>query len=140
MDKQPSEHEIDLVVTEGMTHKQKHSYYKKLRKQIAKEAYEQEKIRCESEKRDKREKEIQDKAKAKAFKKYGMTRKEKAINLVERMRTGVEKTQRSLEFMQKDLEQDLHNEGFEVGGNFPVKKKKETNDNNDFIDWALRIP
>lgn len=139
MDKQPSEHEIDLIVTKGMNNKQKHSYYKKLKKQIAKEAYEQEKIRCESEKRDKREKEIQEKAKAKAYKKYGMTRKEKAINLVERMKTGVEKTQRSLEFMQKDLEQDLRNEGFEIGN--PTKKKKESKEPSEsFSEWALRIP
>jgi len=147
MDEQPSEHKIDLIITRGMNNKQRHSYYKKLRKQIAKEAYEQEKIRCESEKRDKREKEIQKKAKDKAFKKYGMTRKEKAINLIERVHTGVEKTQRSIEFMQKDLEQDLRNEGFDLGG--PIvekkdikkdKKKAPIDPRESFSEWALRIP
>ena len=143
--KEYTEHKTDLALTRGMTHAQKQRYYRRLRKLIAKEAFEQERLRCQSEKRDRREQEIRDRAKAKAYNKYGMTRREKLAGFVVKTRAGIEKAQQSVQTLQQDLEQDLVHEGYDI--NRPQRqkpkkqKKKEKKDTPpDFYSWLTSIP
>jgi len=98
------------VPMEGYWKKRK--FWKKERRTLYNRAYEEEKFKQLKRKREQREKEIAKKAQEAAYRKYGMTKKEKVADKLTRFQKGVEKARKAVEFIQKDLENDMRNEGF----------------------------
>jgi len=90
----------------------KRTFWKRERKILYNRAYEEEKLKQLMRKRKQREKEIATKAQEDAKRKYGMTRKEKVADKLTRFQKGVDKARKAVEFIQKDLENDMRNEGF----------------------------
>lgn len=80
------------------------------RKILYNRAFEKAKYEELKKRRQRREQEIQEKAQQKAFRKYGMTRKQKIGHVIQRIQKGMEKAQKELEWMQQDLENDMRNE------------------------------
>ena len=90
----------------------KRQFWKRERQTIFNKAYEEEKLKQLKQKREHRVAEIQKKAREKAYRKYGMTNKDKLGYYLQKIRNGVEKARKEIEWMQKDLEEDLNNERF----------------------------
>ena len=90
----------------------KRAFWKRERKTIYDKAFEEEKNKQLKQKRDKRVEEIQTKAKQKAYRKYGMTRKEKINHYLKKFNNGVQKMRKEIEVLQEDLENDLRNERY----------------------------
>ena len=85
-------------------------YYKRKRKEIYQDEFNKEKLKQLRAKRIRREEEIRSKARDKAYHKFGMTKKQKAENWLKRIQDGIAKAQKSVEILQKDLENDLDSE------------------------------
>lgn len=90
----------------------KRKFWKRERKHIYDKAFEDEKQKQLKLKRERRVKQIQEKAKAKAHRKYGMSKREKAVHVIQKINNGVAKARKEVESLQEDLENDLRNEGY----------------------------